>query len=866
MSDDAIQVKLGADTADVAPKFEAAASAIKSSVASMKASMEGLQATMASVKGAFLAVTTALAGGALFKDAVKETVALTGEVTSLSKKLAISRDEASYLNVALKHIGATAEEYISITTKLDRQLRSNEDHLKSMGVVTRAANGEYANQGEVLKSALAALMTYKEGTDRNLASMDLFGRSADEATKLLKLNEAVMAEAKETAIAFGLVMGKDMQEGAMKMKVAMATIATAGEAVEVAIGRAVMPNIIAMANFIKSNATPIMEGMGAAIGLVTDIVGGFVELVAELRSVLVSVFQAIAEVVSDIFGNKMPSDFNFFAASINVTRTVVALFKATVLMAFAAIKFAIEQVTNVVTTLVEAWRALQNLDLKGAVAAIERGAAKAEEAARKHWKNLKNIAEEGQAKVEGIWNGKKEEKDPTPYTPTGTKSYTGKGKGPKTKDITTAENALAKAELEAANAILQDNLKRGEHLYEEAHTRNLISIREFYAAKTQIDQAAADNTIATKKQEIANLNASITKAGAKDNPEGDKEVLKLRTQLATLTGQLTILEAQRAEIGINNNAKMVEEERKRDEKIESINIGSREKRATAEVDTAEKIMNAKLSAGALTAKEGIQQEREFEATRNQIMATATKERLEMELGGNKDPAAIRQLNEEIEQLERTHQLKMTEINLKAAAEINKPFKGVIDTMSSSFATLTSSLVSGTVSIGAAFKSMALTVGQSIITEMIVKPLQARAVAWLQEKVFNVSGVVEHAAVAGAAATASAAAIPLIGWMLAPEAGAAAYGAAMAYAPQASAEGGFDIPAGMNPMTQLHQKEMVLPAKHADVIRDMADNGGGGGDTHLHVHAVDAHSVRRLFQDNGSALVDVLKKQNRNFAF
>ena len=47
---------------------------------------------------------------------------------------------------------------------------------------------------------------------------------------------------------------------------------------------------------------------------------------------------------------------------------------------------------------------------------------------------------------------------------------------------------------------------------------------------------------------------------------------------------------------------------------------------------------------------------------------------------------------------------------------------------------------------------------------------------------------------------------------------------------ASAEGGYDIPAGKNPLTQLHEKEMVLPKAQADVIRGLASNGGkAGGD-------------------------------------
>ena len=43
-------------------------------------------------------------------------------------------------------------------------------------------------------------------------------------------------------------------------------------------------------------------------------------------------------------------------------------------------------------------------------------------------------------------------------------------------------------------------------------------------------------------------------------------------------------------------------------------------------------------------------------------------------------------------------------------------------------------------------------------------------------------------------------------------------------PAKSAAGGYDIPSGENPLTQLHEKEMVLPAQYADVIRGLANNG------------------------------------------
>ena len=51
----------------------------------------------------------------------------------------------------------------------------------------------------------------------------------------------------------------------------------------------------------------------------------------------------------------------------------------------------------------------------------------------------------------------------------------------------------------------------------------------------------------------------------------------------------------------------------------------------------------------------------------------------------------------------------------------------------------------------------------------------------------------------------------------------------------SAAGGYDVPAGENPVTQLHEKEMVLPAQYADVIRGLAGNGGTAGSGDIHIH-------------------------------
>lgn len=114
-----------------------------------------------------------------------------------------------------------------------------------------------------------------------------------------------------------------------------------------------------------------------------------------------------------------------------------------------------------------------------------------------------------------------------------------------------------------------------------------------------------------------------------------------------------------------------------------------------------------------------------------------------------------------------------------------------------------------------------------------------------------------ASVAAGKAYAAVVGIPVVGPVLAPAAAATAYAGVLAFLP--SAAKGYDIPAGTNPLTQLHEREMVLPADLADKVR----NSTGSGEVHLHVHATDAQSVRRLFENHGDTLARVMRDLHRN---
>jgi len=130
---------------------------------------------------------------------------------------------------------------------------------------------------------------------------------------------------------------------------------------------------------------------------------------------------------------------------------------------------------------------------------------------------------------------------------------------------------------------------------------------------------------------------------------------------------------------------------------------------------------------------------------------------------------------------------------------------------------------------------------SSVVESLIQMFVKMGIQWAEgliyqqvaQKATAISSITANSGIAATAAMASVAAIPFYGWAMAPEVGASTFEEGLAYLASASAAGGYDIPPGVNPVTQLHAREMVLPQSIADPIRDMASGGAKGSTVHIH---------------------------------
>ena len=182
---------------------------------------------------------------------------------------------------------------------------------------------------------------------------------------------------------------------------------------------------------------------------------------------------------------------------------------------------------------------------------------------------------------------------------------------------------------------------------------------------------------------------------------------------------------------------------------------------------------------------------------------------------------------------------------QSSAAFTSAFEGMTNGVSDSIAR---TIVRGD-NLGESLKNVALSISENFISAFIKIGIQKLLTDKVAASAYATTIAAQSQAMVAMAslnAFASTAAIPVVGPALAPgaalAAGAAAEGfAALATAAAtlsvASAAGGFDIPAGVNPLTQLHEREMVLPARHADTIRRLGSMGDGGGNIEISMQTI-----------------------------
>lgn len=340
---------------------------------------------------------------------------------------------------------------------------------------------------------------------------------------------------------------------------------------------------------------------------------------------------------------------------------------------------------------------------------------------------------------------------------------------------------------------------------------------------------------------------------------------------------------------------ILREKAKEGQQLDAIALDSWRDRELGRVALSEQAARDALALGELSQGQMLQQEEQFEESRRAIKLAALTAKL-AQLDPDRDPVKYAEINAQIEALELGHQQRLAQIRgqiaVQSAAELNAIWSDLGQRMSGLWDSGVQAMMNGTLTWRNAMRAtgtelvgwFAGIVKRKVVTWVAGEQAQTgatmvgTAARWAAESWAAAKSVALWAATAVknimvsaweamAAAYKAIVGIYLVGPYLAPIAAAAAFAGVAGIASNVmSAEGGFDIPRGVNPMVQLHEQEMVLPKAQANVIRELADGGGqpgGGGDLHVHVRGA---SVGDFFLVHRADLAKAMKQAYRDGHF
>lgn len=121
-----------------------------------------------------------------------------------------------------------------------------------------------------------------------------------------------------------------------------------------------------------------------------------------------------------------------------------------------------------------------------------------------------------------------------------------KSAGGAEKDTTGAQLAVVKAQAEAEFKVLKEGLDLQKTALDRALDDRLVSIRDYYGRKTQIEQQAIDQELAAKQQELTAKSAIAV--GGKD----EAQRLRAKAEVKKLEGEITVLNMKRGEVEVAN--------------------------------------------------------------------------------------------------------------------------------------------------------------------------------------------------------------------------------------------------------------------------------------------------------------------------
>ena len=225
------------------------------------------------------------------------------DLNTLAKQTGVSTDELQKWSYAADLVDVDVDTITSAMKKMKKNLDSNSDAFETLGVKTKDGADKFRSSTDIFYDTIAALSKIDNETERDVAAMEIFGKSADELAGVIDDGGAALKAYGKEAEELGLIIGGDTLD---KLNEANDTIdrlkATIGGSLAQAgatIAQTFAPAMEKVVAIIEQVAEKIRNLTPEQVEMITKILG-IVAAIGPLLIILGKVVQVIGFVMANL--------------------------------------------------------------------------------------------------------------------------------------------------------------------------------------------------------------------------------------------------------------------------------------------------------------------------------------------------------------------------------------------------------------------------------------------------------------------------------------------------------------------------------------------------------------------------------------
>ena len=230
-----------------------------------------------------------VAGGLLASGA--NAIKTADDLKTLSARTGLSTDMLQKFAYASDMVDVSTEELASAMSKMKKQMDANPAAFEALGVSVTNADGSFRDLESVFYDSLAALSQIGNETERDLAAMDLFGKSGDTLATIIDDGGAALQEYGTKAQELGLILSEDT----------IGKLVETGDTVDEMKARA-MSTLVEVGAELLENLAPTIELIIGKIGEVVAWIGTLDSDTLNTILIVAGVIAAISPLASIIAG------------------------------------------------------------------------------------------------------------------------------------------------------------------------------------------------------------------------------------------------------------------------------------------------------------------------------------------------------------------------------------------------------------------------------------------------------------------------------------------------------------------------------------------------------------------------------------